>query len=139
MTLQTDTHYPKRTNPMNSAYAVPLRPIAARAVARPAAAKRATRAPRRGIGFNVLLGALIAALVGFYFAAYVATVLAVGHMERADDRAGELASALHDAERALARGGALSYGDAAAAGLAEVAPRFVSSAGAVAALSANER
>ncbi len=115
---------------MSSAYAVPLRPI----VARPAA-----RSARRGIGFNLLLGVAIVALVGLYFAAYVATVLAVGRMERAEDRAGELAAALHDAERALVRGGALSYGDAAAAGLAEVAPRFVSSAGAVAALSANER
>jgi hypothetical protein len=105
-----------------------------RAVDRTPAARAA-----RGVAWNVALIGLVVLLAAAYVAGYVGTVLAVGEAERAEAAAAEVASDLHDAERAAARGGALSYGDAAAIGLGEVAPRFVSATGAARALSMNGR
>jgi hypothetical protein len=105
-----------------------------RAVDRTPAARAA-----RSVALNFALVGLVVLLAAGYVAGYVATVLAVGAAERAEAAASEVASALHDAERAAARGGALSYGDAAAIGLEEVAPRFVSASGPARALSMNGR
>lgn len=94
----------------------------------------------RGAGWNLAAAALVVLLAGAYFASYVATVMAVGALERAEGMSAQVAAALHDAEREAARGaGAVSYREAAAAGLSEVAPRFVSTRGARAALSMNGR
>lgn len=93
----------------------------------------------RGAAWNFAVAGVVALFAAAYFAGYVATVQAVGALERAQASAARVAADLHDAERAASRVGALSYGDAAAAGLEEVAPRFVAAAGTVEALSMNAR
>lgn len=105
-----------------------------RAVDRTPAARAA-----RGATLNFALAGLTLLLAAAYVAGYVATVVAIGAAERAEAAASAVAADLHDAERAAARGGALSYGDAAAVGLEEVAPRFVSAGGPTRALSMNGR
>lgn len=122
---------------MTRAYALRAPAIAPRLPR--AAAARSARRTGRGLGVNLALFALVLGLVGSYAGAYAATVLAVGAVERAESSASQVAAELHDAERSAAAAGALSYGDAAAAGLTEVAPRFVAAAGAPAALSMNGR
>lgn len=114
-------------------------PLAFAASGRRAVDRTPAARERRGWGWNLALLVAVGALAGAYFAAYVATVLAVGEVERAEGSAAAVAESLHDAERAAAKGGALSYADAASAGLAEVAPRYAAPSGAVAALSADAR
>lgn len=92
----------------------------------------------RSSALNATLGAASALFAVAYLGFYLATVFAVGAAERAESAAAGVVAALHDVERAASRGGALSYGDAAAIGLAEVAPRFAA-AGAPSALSMNAR
>jgi hypothetical protein len=97
------------------------------------------RTAARGSNLNFALAGLVAAFALAYFAGYVATVLAVGAVERAEDAASRVAADLHDAERAAVRSGALSFVDASALGLSEVAPRFAVAAVAAPALSMNVR
>lgn len=99
----------------------------------------ADRTAPRGSNLNFALAGLVAVFALTYFTGYVATVLAVGAVERADGASARVAADLHDAERSASRGGALSFADAAAMGLSEVAPRFVAAAPAAAALSMNAR